>query len=213
MLGEGIGGWRGREVVQRGRDVREKGREVGVRGEGSGDCLPPVHPLYITCLATTGSSSFRFSSSGHITFIQSRINVTLLRRKCYVDTTPCSRWDIMNISRIFFVFVKMINTRPNVRKISVFCVDFNGNRHSRPMEAAAIVWCTCICRALLSWVTHSHFRNNLYCHSNHEGQFSVTCESMYTKYSLTGRELSLSRKSVSKLNDRLDMTLTVLTGS
>ena len=23
----------------------KRGREVGVRGEGSGECLPPVHPL------------------------------------------------------------------------------------------------------------------------------------------------------------------------
>ena len=33
---------------------------------------------------------------------------------------------------------------------------FNATRHPRHMEAAAIVMCTCICTALLSWITHAH---------------------------------------------------------
>ena len=42
-LGEGKGEG---EVGERGREVGKRGRDVGVRGEGSGECLPPVHPLY-----------------------------------------------------------------------------------------------------------------------------------------------------------------------
>ena len=30
---------------ERGGKWGKRGREVGVRGEGSGECLPPVHPL------------------------------------------------------------------------------------------------------------------------------------------------------------------------
>ena len=33
---------------------------------------------------------------------------------------------------------------------------FNATRHPRHMEAAAIDMCTCICTALLSWITHAH---------------------------------------------------------
>ena len=43
-----------------------------------------------------------------------------------------------------------------------------------------------------------------------EGQLSVTGESMCTKYWLGG--LSLPRKSVIRLTDRLDMTLDVYRG-
>ena len=45
-----------------------------------------------------------------------------------------------------------------------------------------------------------------------EGQLSVTGESMCTKYWLTAYEVSLHRKSVVRLTDRLDMTLDVYCG-
>ena len=43
-LGEGSGGKGGREVGERGREVGNREREKRVRGEGSGECLPPCPP-------------------------------------------------------------------------------------------------------------------------------------------------------------------------
>ena len=44
-LGEGSGGKGGGKWGKGGREVGEKGS--GGKGEESGECLPPVHPLYI----------------------------------------------------------------------------------------------------------------------------------------------------------------------
>ena len=52
-MGEGSGGKGGGKLGGgRGREEGEKGREVGVRGEGSGECLPPVHPLWFSRIDT-----------------------------------------------------------------------------------------------------------------------------------------------------------------
>ena len=45
-----------------------------------------------------------------------------------------------------------------------------------------------------------------------EEQMSVTGESICTSFAKPLRRLSLPRKSVSRLTDQLDMTLTMLTG-
>ena len=36
----------------------KRGREVGVRGEGSGECLPPVHPLKTVSMPTSDRTQF-----------------------------------------------------------------------------------------------------------------------------------------------------------
>ena len=48
---------RGRENFDWGREVGAEGREVGTKGEGSGDQVPPVHPLNMTSVASTNTNT------------------------------------------------------------------------------------------------------------------------------------------------------------
>ena len=43
-----------------------------------------------------------------------------------------------------------------IRKYVVGLQILNATRHPRHMEAAVNMLCTCVCTALLSWITHAH---------------------------------------------------------
>ena len=76
---------------ERGREVEEKVGGVGVRGEGSGECLPPVHPLhfYIVKLGFTGVYIiFLISAQKHRLWVLIRTASTQKHRLWYSLEPP-----------------------------------------------------------------------------------------------------------------------------